>query len=62
MQKSEDNPMHCGAKTRSDAPCKSWGLKNGRCRMHGGTSLGAPKGLRNGNYRHGYWTAEKIAL
>ncbi|MEH6524393.1 HGGxSTG domain-containing protein [Sulfitobacter sp.] len=54
--------MHCGAKTRSGATCKSKGMKNGRCRMHGGTSPGAPKGPRNGNYKLGYWTNEEVAL
>jgi hypothetical protein len=30
--------------------------------MHGGAhGSGAPKGERNGNYRHGYYTAEAIA-
>lgn len=53
--------MHCGAKTRTGSPCKSRAMKNGRCRMHGGTSPGAPKGPRNGNYRHGFYTNEAIA-
>ena len=54
--------MHCGAKTRSGTPCKSMGMKNARCRMHGGTSPGAPTGQRNGNYKHGYWTKAEIDL
>ena len=30
--------------------------------MHGGAAgSGAPKGERNGNYRHGFYTAEAIA-
>jgi len=29
--------------------------------MHGGASQGAPKGKRNGNYRHGRFTNEAIA-
>jgi hypothetical protein len=62
MQKSEDNPMHCGARTRSGAPCQSRGMKNGRCRIHGGTSPGAPLGPKNGNYKHGFWTKEQIEL
>ena len=33
---------------------------NGRCRMHGGTNTGAPKGERNGAYRHGLLTAAAI--
>ena len=33
-----------------------------RCRMHGGAhGSGAPKGGRNGNYRHGFYTAKAIA-
>ncbi|WP_393958822.1 hypothetical protein [Methylorubrum sp. POS3] len=34
--------------------------KNGRCRMHGGASSGAPRGKRNGMYKHGCYTAEAI--
>jgi hypothetical protein len=53
----------CCAKTRSGKPCQSpivHGKK--RCRMHGGAAgSGAPKGERNGNYRHGHYTAEAIA-
>ena len=30
--------------------------------MHGGAGSGAPKGKRNGNYRHGTSTIEAIAL
>lgn len=30
----------CGAKTRSECPCKAPAMANGRCRMHGGTSTG----------------------
>jgi len=26
----------CGAKTRAGHPCRSYPMKNGRCRMHGG--------------------------
>ena len=36
--------------------------ENGRCRMHGGKSSGAPKGQRNGRYRHGRWTIERQTL
>jgi hypothetical protein len=32
---------HCGAKTRSGAPCKCRAMPNGRCRLHGGLSTGA---------------------
>lgn len=37
----------CGAKTRSGSPCQSKAMANGRCRMHGGKSTGAPKGNKN---------------
>jgi hypothetical protein len=70
-----DNPMHlpetetvsqfarCGAKTRSGAPCKSAPVTGRRrCRMHGGADgSGAPKGPKNGNYKHGRYTAEVAA-
>ncbi len=63
--KDADNPMQraprCGARTRSGRPCQAPAMKNGRCRMHGGASPGAPKGRANGNYRTGRWTAEAIA-
>jgi uncharacterized protein YjcR len=35
-------------------------MKNGRCRMHGGTSPGAPKGNQNA-LKHGRYTADAIA-
>ena len=56
-------PMHlskrCGARTRRSTPCRSPAMLNGRCRMHGGTSPGAPKGNKNA-YKHGLYTAEAI--
>ena len=36
-------------------------MANGRCRMHGGASPGAPTGERNGNYKHGCFTKEALA-
>ena len=35
-------------------------MKNGRCRMHGGLSPGAPKGNKNA-LKHGRYTAEAVA-
>jgi uncharacterized protein YjcR len=35
-------------------------MPNGRCRMHGGKSQGAPKGNKNA-FRHGRYTADAIA-
>jgi glucans biosynthesis protein len=51
----------CGAKTRAGGLCRQPAMKNGRCRLHGGKSPGAPRGERNGNYRHGLRTIEAIA-
>lgn len=52
--KNKDNL--CGAKTRSGKPCKNRAMANGRCRMHGGKSTGAPpaklKGKQNAK-KHG---------
>ena len=50
----------CRARTRRGSPCQSPAMKNGRCRMHGGTSPGAPKGNKNA-LKHGRYTAEAIA-
>lgn len=52
--KNKDNL--CGAKTRSGKPCKNKAMPNGRCRMHGGKSTGAPpaKMKKNNNAKkHG---------
>jgi uncharacterized protein YjcR len=50
----------CGAKTRRGSECHSPAMPNGRCRMHGGKSPGAPKGNKNA-LRHGRYTAEALA-
>src|SRR5262244_2754922 len=55
LQIANDAPR-CGARCRSGRPCGSAAMKNGRCRMHGGASPGAPRGPRNGCYRHGRYT------
>ncbi|WP_369581539.1 HGGxSTG domain-containing protein [Kingella oralis] len=57
----------CGAKTRSGEPCRSKAMPNGRCRMHGGTNKGAPKGNKNkvsagSLYSHYYTDAEKLLV
>jgi hypothetical protein len=39
---------------------KSPAMPNGRCRMHGGTNPGAPKGNKHA-FKHGRYTAEAIA-
>ena len=40
--------MQCGAKTKSGQPCKKHGMPNGKCRLHGGLSPGAP--VKSGRY------------
>lgn len=42
----------CGAKTRTGGTCKGRPMRNGRCRMHGGTALigAAAPGFRHGRY------------
>src|ERR1700730_404240 len=50
----------CLARTRRGTPCQSPAMKNGRCRMHGETSPGAPKGNKNA-YKHGHYTADATA-
>jgi len=40
----------CGAKKKDGNPCRTWAMANGRCRIHGGTSL---KGIESGPYKHG---------
>lgn len=54
------NPMRCGAKTRAGHCCRSHAMPNGRCRMHGGTNPGAPKGNRNA-WKHGLRSSEHLA-
>ena len=50
----------CGARTRNSTPCHSPAMPNGRCRMHGGKSPGAPRGKKHGRYKNGYYTKTAI--
>jgi len=56
----------CGAKTRSDDPCKHKGnLRNGRCKRHGGASTGPTHqafGKAHHRYVHGLKTKEVTAM
>jgi hypothetical protein len=51
----------CQARSkRTGKPCQSPAVRGWNvCRMHGAGG-GAPKGKRNGNYRHGDRTAEAV--
>jgi hypothetical protein len=51
----------CGARNRAGQPCQCPAISGRRrCRLHGGLSRGAPRGTRNGNFKHGEWTKEAI--
>ena len=75
MTKTADKPMRLktrepsrlrqarhAARTRRGRPCQSPAVAGkARCRMHGGAAgSGAPKGKRNGKYRHGGFTTDAI--
>ena len=53
----------CLAKTRAGTQCQKPVAKGKkRCKLHGGAEgIGAPRGERNGAYRHGLRTKEAIA-
>ena len=74
MSKSKEQPLapwqlglikanlapRCGARTRKGTQCQSPTVKGSkRCRMHGGTSPGAPKGNQNA-LKHGYYSHQSI--
>ena len=50
----------CGARTRQGSWCQSPAMPNGRCRLHGGKSPGAPKGNKNA-FKHGRYAVDTIA-
>ena len=57
----------CGARTRSGLACKGPAMRNGRCRMHGGTSTGprTAEGLariRKARTRTGLYSGEMIEM
>ena len=55
-----DDAPRCGARTRGGRPCRCPAMPNGKCRIHGGLSPGAPRGIANGRYTDGYWTHEAV--
>lgn len=59
MQNKPHARKRCGAKTRSGKPCKNGAMDNGRCRMHGGKSTGAPPEKMKSNQnskKHGFFS------
>lgn len=56
------NAPRCLARTRKGTECQSPAVKGKRrCRMHGGTNPGAPKGNRNA-WKHGARAREALAV
>jgi hypothetical protein len=55
-----NDASRCGARTRDGGTCEYQPMQNGKCRIHGGLSPGAPRGAANGNYRDGTWTREAV--
>ena len=58
----------CGAKARTNdhKPCRQPAMANGRCRLHGGKSIGPKteegrKRMIQANIKHGFYSAESIA-
>ena len=54
-------PMHRSSRClayarRTGNPCQAPAMPNGRCRMHGGKSTGAPRGNKNA-WKHGAYSA-----
>ena len=56
----------CTAKNRSGCRCKNPAMANGKCRIHGGLSTGAPKGNKNsakpGSIYSKFMTDEELGI
>lgn len=57
----------CGARTRRQTTCRGPAMRNGRCRMHGGTSTGprTSEGIersRRARWKHGAYSCETRAM
>jgi hypothetical protein len=64
LHKANSMPR-CYAKTKTSngLPCQAVAMANGRCRMHGGKSTGAPCGAAHGKYKHGLYSKQaKLVL
>jgi hypothetical protein len=59
VKQLNDTPR-CGARIRGGRPCRCPAMQNGRCRINGGLSPGAPRGAANGRFKDGYWTREAV--
>lgn len=58
------NAPLCHARNRKGLPCRCPAMRGkARCRLHGGAEgSGAPKGERNGMWKHGGFSREAMAL
>lgn len=57
------NAPRCHARSkRTGQPCQSPAVTGWKVCRHHGAHSGAPCGEKNGNYRHGNFTKEAIAL
>lgn len=54
---NEKKSKVCGAKTRSGESCKRAPMRNGRCYLHGGASLG---GYAHPNFKHGLYSKDPL--
>lgn len=61
--KHQNQPQRrCLARTRRGTACQSYPISGKkRCRLHGGTNPGAPKGNKNA-WKHGRYSAAHKAL
>ncbi|MGE7207051.1 HGGxSTG domain-containing protein [Sphingomonas sp. NPDC019816] len=55
------NAPRCLARTRRGTACQSPAMPNGRCRLHGGSSPGAPPGNQNA-LKHGLYSSDYLAV
>ncbi len=60
LEEARRAPRCWARRKRAGEPCHGPAMANGRCRLHGGKSPGAPRGNRNA-WVHGHFSAEAIA-
>jgi len=56
------HPRCLARRRKSHLLCQAPAMKNGRCRIHGGLSPGAPKNELNGAFKHGRFSQDHLAL
>ena len=58
----QQHPRCLARRRKSHFLCQAPAMKNGRCRIHGGASPGAPSGERNGMWRHGRYSRQYLEM